>query len=388
MSVSWSRSAWPIRLILLGLSVHFFQAASGERPLRRPELRSKRRAEKQQSLAAELPWALKKRQGPTNMTDLVPVVMQAEGLNSSAAVSAASSPLEIPKVNRSLDSSETPETPGTPRAVLPPQAHPGSTTESQASKAAGPNCSKAKRFPFRHMAFLRKGVFQESPYPADLVNSTLNTLENIESNIQASLRSGQATDALTPPYFLSGKPLLIWCAVVLLFTYFLYPRYRTWLVAHLLSDNRPASAVLLDKRAFLHGLFEMDEPKLCLFTCICPAVRWADNLSIAGILSLLLGVVVFMSCSLIAHFLPGLGFFVYVCVLVYYRQRLRAKFQMPSKTWTTILEDFMVHWWCSPCGITQEARQMEMAAKVGHPAASQRPGVAEALAAQDEDDQS
>eukprot|EP00747_Dinoflagellata_sp_TGD_P101987 gnl/TRDRNA2_/TRDRNA2_168516_c0_seq13.p1 gnl/TRDRNA2_/TRDRNA2_168516_c0~~gnl/TRDRNA2_/TRDRNA2_168516_c0_seq13.p1 ORF type:complete len:118 (+),score=19.27 gnl/TRDRNA2_/TRDRNA2_168516_c0_seq13:28-354(+) len=55
-------------------------------------------------------------------------------------------------------------------------------------------------------------------------------------------------------------------------------------------------------------------------------------------------------------------------VMVYYRHKLRAKFEMPHHTVSTIVEDFIGYCMCYPCFVSQEARHVEEAVFSGHSA--------------------
>eukprot|EP00444_Apocalathium_aciculiferum_P008521 CAMPEP_0183402280 /NCGR_PEP_ID=MMETSP0370-20130417/13800_1 /TAXON_ID=268820 /ORGANISM="Peridinium aciculiferum, Strain PAER-2" /LENGTH=91 /DNA_ID=CAMNT_0025583839 /DNA_START=59 /DNA_END=330 /DNA_ORIENTATION=- len=50
-----------------------------------------------------------------------------------------------------------------------------------------------------------------------------------------------------------------------------------------------------------------------------------------------------------------------------FRQEMRLKFKMPTGT-LIFFQDMFLYCCCACCAITQEARQVEEAAKLGHPA--------------------
>jgi len=51
----------------------------------------------------------------------------------------------------------------------------------------------------------------------------------------------------------------------------------------------------------------------------------------------------------------------------HYRHRVREMFGM-EQTWGTAVGDCCAYWWCAPCAIVQEARQIEEAYAVDHKA--------------------
>mmetsp|Transcript_23546 Transcript_23546/g.52126 ORF Transcript_23546/g.52126 Transcript_23546/m.52126 type:complete len:333 (+) Transcript_23546:57-1055(+) len=203
-------------------------------------------------------------------------------------------------------------------------------------------------------------------------NFTMQMLTHVETAYNRFLMSHEGhapTDLLTPPYILeTAVSLGIWAALAVTFA-LVYQGYRASFQSLLIRNEEKPHAVHLDKGTWAYGILEFPEPRMCLFVCLCPAVRWADTLRLAGMLSYITGVLVFTFSTFLAHLLPGVGFLLYVGVLTYYRQKLRANFHMSACKPATILEDCFMHWWCSPCAITQETNQIELAVHYGHPAA-------------------
>jgi Cys-rich protein (TIGR01571 family) len=75
-----------------------------------------------------------------------------------------------------------------------------------------------------------------------------------------------------------------------------------------------------------------------------------------------LGLVIGM--TLIGFLTFGMGFFVLLGVMVIYRQRLQAKFNIRSDS----TQDVLSYMFCPWCSIAQEARQVEEAYLARHPA--------------------
>jgi len=112
----------------------------------------------------------------------------------------------------------------------------------------------------------------------------------------------------------------------------------------------------------------LDRPGICLWSCLCPCVRWADNMWTMGILSgFWLPMLAFCLLGTVIHFS--------VCVLVpfallaaMYRQGFRRKFGMTRIGGSSILTDFCLYCCCMPCAVAQESRQVEEAVRASHPA--------------------
>lgn len=126
------------------------------------------------------------------------------------------------------------------------------------------------------------------------------------------------------------------------------------------------------------------DPAICGFTALCASVRWADTMRMAGLfdfwcaigsyvivmLNILLLAIGFLHGGLPAWLVVNLGitlWFVLVVVQVDHRQKLREMFHMERST-RVFVEDYFMHCFCPLCAICQEARHIEEAHAVGHPA--------------------
>mmetsp|Transcript_115407 Transcript_115407/g.337469 ORF Transcript_115407/g.337469 Transcript_115407/m.337469 type:complete len:358 (+) Transcript_115407:2-1075(+) len=103
----------------------------------------------------------------------------------------------------------------------------------------------------------------------------------------------------------------------------------------------------------------------CLMAFICPVMRWADTVQMAGVLSFWFAFWVLSTC-----YLPSLAFFVIwglfpLVPLVMARQQLRDKLGLPAgnETWVS---DCCFAFFCSCCLIAQEARVVNEAYAIGH----------------------
>jgi len=106
---------------------------------------------------------------------------------------------------------------------------------------------------------------------------------------------------------------------------------------------------------------------ICLMSTFCSGIRWADTMGMAGILAFWAAFSMYMVLATLNFIFPAMGFgFILLIVCVYLRQSLRNKFEVPSFTVVTILQDFLYYCCCPCCAIAQEARVMEQAYQVGH----------------------
>lgn len=126
-----------------------------------------------------------------------------------------------------------------------------------------------------------------------------------------------------------------------------------------------------DFRAFKHHLCDFyQEPGTCLCALCCPGMRWAQTMFMTGFLGFWAAFGIYFIQDL-ARATPGLseiGYISVLCVMTYYRQQLREKFGMYEQGGISILNDCCCYFWCAPCTITQDTRQVEDAYKAGHPA--------------------
>lgn len=111
----------------------------------------------------------------------------------------------------------------------------------------------------------------------------------------------------------------------------------------------------------------LQTPKICFCACICPALRWADNVNMAGFVTVPVALGLFFVCAL-ANGLTGTfcySGFVTCFMILYYRHKLRAKIGLPSWTLATCCTDFFFVFCCSWCAIAQEARVVRYAYQQG-----------------------
>lgn len=123
----------------------------------------------------------------------------------------------------------------------------------------------------------------------------------------------------------------------------------------------------LVERQWRYGLFDcFADFNICCIGWCCSAVRWADTMRMAGFLTFWLALAMWLGVIAVQLIVPGAGLL--ICLSgMFYRQKLREKFDNNPGTCRTWCEDCLT-WWCCPCcALIQEARHVEEAYIVGHP---------------------
>lgn len=116
------------------------------------------------------------------------------------------------------------------------------------------------------------------------------------------------------------------------------------------------------------GVFSCFEtPSMCLLTCCCCPIRWADTMRMASYMSFWVGVVLMTFLELVSNLTGGIAAIIALCIAVFYRQKLRQEFGLEHSDVKTYCIDCCLYCWCSCCATIQEARQLEEAYAVGHP---------------------
>jgi Cys-rich protein (TIGR01571 family) len=108
-------------------------------------------------------------------------------------------------------------------------------------------------------------------------------------------------------------------------------------------------------------------PKICLCACLCPALRWADNVNMAGFMRIPVALGLFFVCGLVNGLTGTFCYsgFITCLMILFYRHKLRAKLGLPSFTSASCCEDFFYVFCCSWCAIAQEARVVRYAYQKG-----------------------
>lgn len=122
---------------------------------------------------------------------------------------------------------------------------------------------------------------------------------------------------------------------------------------------------------------------ICLWSCCCPAVRWAGTMEMVGLLGFWAAFALIVSLEVLGM-IPVLAAFTLLLpfLLTYFRNNIRVAFGMPgANEFGTMCGDCVFVTCCTCCAISQEARHVQMAAEANHEVvASQRSMLEEAPA--------
>lgn len=122
-----------------------------------------------------------------------------------------------------------------------------------------------------------------------------------------------------------------------------------------------------------YGVFDCcSAPEISLWSCCCPMIRWADTLSMAGLMGFWIAFVIYFAIYLlgsVAGPAEGVIHILLALICAGFRQEMRIKFRMERQGGMTYVEDCLLFCCCSFCMIVQEARQVEEACAVGEPVA-------------------
>jgi len=170
--------------------------------------------------------------------------------------------------------------------------------------------------------------------------------------------------------------VVVWSALVALVA-FLYRRAKVW-------PSIDPEREYVDFTKFASGPFDcLKDPKICLWSLFCPYIRFADNMSMLGIVSFWPALAIMAGAWLLNSLLGGVLVWVASSFAwMGFRQKFRQRFDMEGQgRWSYYATDCLLYLACAPCAIAQEARQLELAARADHEAVkAQRPdGLAEAV---------
>eukprot|EP00747_Dinoflagellata_sp_TGD_P101990 gnl/TRDRNA2_/TRDRNA2_168516_c0_seq4.p1 gnl/TRDRNA2_/TRDRNA2_168516_c0~~gnl/TRDRNA2_/TRDRNA2_168516_c0_seq4.p1 ORF type:complete len:383 (+),score=83.31 gnl/TRDRNA2_/TRDRNA2_168516_c0_seq4:70-1218(+) len=108
---------------------------------------------------------------------------------------------------------------------------------------------------------------------------------------------------------------------------------------------------------------------LCIASLCCPLVVFADTMASVHVVNFWLILLCLVALAWLDLLILPLFVWMLTClVMVFYRHKLRAKFDMAHYTFSTIAGDFLGYCMCFPCFISQEARHVEEAVFSGHSA--------------------
>jgi len=101
----------------------------------------------------------------------------------------------------------------------------------------------------------------------------------------------------------------------------------------------------------------LGDRNLCILGCCCPFLAWADNLDRKELLSFWKAFVAFFGLMLLHVYTMGISSLCIVAIGVFYRQKLRAGYEIENGTPKTVAMDVFAWCCCQPCAIIQEARE-------------------------------
>jgi len=148
---------------------------------------------------------------------------------------------------------------------------------------------------------------------------------------------------------------------------FLYRRFKK-------DPEGPASDGLEHSKELVRGkwkfgLFEcFGDFNICCVTCLCPAIRWADTIRMAGFMGFWSALTILLGLLILNEVTAGFVSIIILILLTYYRQQQRKMFEMQHGTCGSCVEDVLSYGCCACCSIVQEARHMEEAWAVQYPA--------------------
>lgn len=227
--------------------------------------------------------------------------------------------------------------------------------------------------------FLMKTNISKTP-----LQSAAALLEEDVGVLQQLNRTAQRfVDGTSPkqPIYVQDKPLslkqymieilitwIIW-AVLAVVAYFCCYRPMSPLPerkVHLSHSSAAEVSQHLEK-LFSTGHFQcMQDSGICIFSFLCPSLRWADTTSLAGQMSFWAAFATFISVSFVNCISTGTIYGLFTTFLIlHFRHKLREKLGMQSWTFLTCCGDCCFICWCPCCAIAQEARIVKDAIELG-----------------------
>lgn len=194
------------------------------------------------------------------------------------------------------------------------------------------------------------------------VRRAVSFLANYADPLQVDVGTEESDlDALT---LLLAESIFIavWVTLTLLVAYY-YDRTKLFSV-----HSDPTNSASLDGK-WKDSFFDcFSDPHSCCFTCLCFGIRWADNLRISGLQGFWHALTMFILVMVL--YMLRLPFILPILLVlqVYYRQRLRRLFDIDPGSCASVSGDCCLYCCCPLCAICQEARHVEEARAVRHPA--------------------
>eukprot|EP00747_Dinoflagellata_sp_TGD_P101989 gnl/TRDRNA2_/TRDRNA2_168516_c0_seq3.p1 gnl/TRDRNA2_/TRDRNA2_168516_c0~~gnl/TRDRNA2_/TRDRNA2_168516_c0_seq3.p1 ORF type:complete len:335 (+),score=59.39 gnl/TRDRNA2_/TRDRNA2_168516_c0_seq3:70-1074(+) len=172
------------------------------------------------------------------------------------------------------------------------------------------------------------------------------------------------------PTFLLVASLGVWSCLVLLAAKFALPKFKREEGVPLANDENRVKKTNEQMQQWSSGTFDCCQSRpLCAASLCCPLVVFADTMASVHVVNFWLILLCLVALAWLDLLILPLFVWMLTClVMVFYRHKLRAKFDMAHYTFSTIAGDFLGYCMCFPCFISQEARHVEEAVFSGHSA--------------------
>eukprot|EP00747_Dinoflagellata_sp_TGD_P101984 gnl/TRDRNA2_/TRDRNA2_168516_c0_seq10.p1 gnl/TRDRNA2_/TRDRNA2_168516_c0~~gnl/TRDRNA2_/TRDRNA2_168516_c0_seq10.p1 ORF type:complete len:371 (+),score=75.45 gnl/TRDRNA2_/TRDRNA2_168516_c0_seq10:70-1182(+) len=192
------------------------------------------------------------------------------------------------------------------------------------------------------------------------------TNETEVSTNKGEHRVGCGHTACEPPKFLLFGTFGVWSCLALLVAKF-FKRKEGVPPA---NDENRVKKTNEELRRWSSGTCDCFQSlPLCIASLCCPLVVFADTMASVHVVNFWLILLCLVALAWLDLLILPLFVWMLTClVMVFYRHKLRAKFDMAHYTFSTIAGDFLGYCMCFPCFISQEARHVEEAVFSGHSA--------------------
>lgn len=113
----------------------------------------------------------------------------------------------------------------------------------------------------------------------------------------------------------------------------------------------------------------LGDSRICCWTCFCAPIRWADTMRMLGFFSFWSALSLWLGLAVLDMLTAGVFFWVALLFIqVSQRRKIRKAFRIDHSGVGSCVEDIVLYLCCPCCAVCQEARQVELARAVGHPA--------------------
>lgn len=216
---------------------------------------------------------------------------------------------------------------------------------------------------------LRGAVGELTAKALSLVRLTSGQVPGLEHEDAKQAADMASNEGIRGMLLLDGWEIVIQIVLglVLLIAFaFLYKKYKP----SMLDDDHPTEDN--GKPEELDGEWKYSffgccgAPKMCCIACCFPAVRWADTVDMAKLMTFWPAVAAWWVLSLFNLFVGFAFAFVTGILGAYHRQKIRGIFNIENCTPGTIVIDFFAYCLCPCLAIVQEGRTIEEAYRVKH----------------------